>query len=123
MNPKALRAGDERLSPEERRANWESDMANNLHHDDALWLWAVKAAYVFLEWRGKRIMDPVLHGLFSMGLFDWTGEDVRLNQTTPAMCHVTVMGISLFRRIVENNVKVRLFAFCNLRQKANIVLA
>ena len=47
-------------------------MANDLHHDDALWLWAVKAAHVFVEWRGQGIMDPVLHGLFSMGLFDWT---------------------------------------------------
>jgi len=123
MNPKALRPGDERLSPEQRRANWENDMANDLHHDDALWLWAVKAAHVFLEWRTKGIMDPVLHGLFSMGLFDWTGEDNRLNQTTPAMRHATVMGVKLFQRIVENDVKVCLFAFCNLCQKANIVLA
>jgi len=98
-------------------------MANDLHHDDALWLWAVKAAHVFVEWRTQGIMDPVLHGLFSMDLFDWTGEDNRLNQTTPAMCHATVMGIKLFRRIVENDVKVHLFAFCNLCQKANIVLA
>ena len=60
-------------------------MANDLHHDDALWLWAVKAAHVFVEWRTQGIMDPVLHGLFSMGLFDWTGEDNRLNQTTPAI--------------------------------------
>jgi len=123
MDPKALKPGDESLSPEQRRANWENDMANDLHHNDALWLWAVKAAYVFLEWRGKGIMDPVLHGLFSMGLFDWIGEDVHLNQTTPAMRHATMMGISLFRRIMENDVKVCLFAFCNLREKANIVLA
>ena len=68
-------------------------------------------------------MDPVLHGLFSIGLFDWTGEDDHLHQTTPAMCHATVMGVSLFRRIMENDVKVRLFAFCNLCEKANIVLA
>ena len=78
MNPKALRPGDEKLTPEERRANWENDMANDLHHDDARWLWAVKAAHSFVEWRGQGIMDPVLHGLFSMGLFDWTGEDNRL---------------------------------------------
>jgi len=123
MNPKALRPGDEKLTPEQQQANWENDMANDLHHDDALWLWAVKAAHVFVEWRTQGIMDPVLHGLFSMGLFDWTGEDNRLNQTTPAMRHATVMGIKLFQRIVENDVKVHLFAFCNLCQKANIVLA
>ena len=66
--------------------------------------------------------DPVLHRLFAIGLFNWTGEDNHLNQTTPAMRHVTMMGVNLFRRIVENNAKVRLFAFCNLCKKANIVL-
>ena len=71
-------------------------MANNLHHDNTLWLWAIKSAHVFMEWRTKGIMDPVLHRLFTMGLFNWTGEDDRLHQTTPAMRHSTVMGISLF---------------------------
>ena len=104
------------LAPSER------DMANDLHHNDALWLWAAKAAHVFMEWRMKEIMDPVLHRLFAIGLFNWTGEDDCLHQTTPAMCHATVMGISLFCRIVENDTKVRLFAFCSLCEKANIVL-
>ena len=52
--------------------DWERDMANNLHNDDALWLWAAKAAHIFMEWRMKGIMDPVLHRLFAIGLFDWT---------------------------------------------------
>jgi len=59
MNPKALRPGDEKLSPEQRRANWENDMANDLHHDDALWLWAVKAAHVFVEWRGQGMFTQI----------------------------------------------------------------
>ena len=123
MDPKALKPGDERLSPEQHRVDWERDMANDLHNDDALWLWAVKAAHVFMEWRTKGIVDPVLYRLFNIGLFDWTGEDDRLHQTTPAMRHATVVGIHLFRRIIENDVKVHLFAFCNLCEKANIVLA
>ena len=98
-------------------------MANDLHHDDALWLWAVKSAHVFMEWRMKGIIDPVLHRLFAIGLFNWMGEDDCLHQTTSAMHHATVMGVSLFRRIVENDAKVCLFAFCNLCKKANIVLA
>jgi len=117
MDPTALKPGDEGHSPEQCRADWERDMANDLHHDDTLWLWAAKAAHVFMEWRMKGIMDPVLHRLFTMGLFDWTGEDNCLNQTTPAMCHATMMGISLFRQIVENNIKVCLFAFCNWARK------
>ena len=123
MDPNALKPGDEGRSPEQHRADWERDIANDLHHDAALWLWAVKAAHIFMEWRTKGVMDPVLHHLFAMGLFDWTGEDNRLNQTTPAMHHATVMGVNLFRRIVENDAKVRLFAFCSLCEKANIILA
>jgi len=84
-------------------------MANNLHNDDTLWLWAAKSAHVFLEWRMKEIMDPVLYCLFTMELFNWMGEDTHLNQTTPAIHHITVMGISLFCGTIENNIKVMLF--------------
>jgi len=45
MDPNALKPGDESRSPEQRRASWEKDMVNDLHHDDALWLWAAKAAH------------------------------------------------------------------------------
>jgi len=96
MDPNALKPGDEGRSPEQHRADWERDIANDLHHDAALWLWAVKAAHIFMEWRTKGIMDPVLHRLFAIRLFDWTGENYHLNQTTPAMWHATVMGINLF---------------------------
>jgi len=89
----------------------------------SVWLWAAKSVHIFLEWRTTGVMDPVLCQLFAMGLFDWMGEDNRLNQITPAMCHATMMGVSLFCRIVENDIKVCLFAFCNLCKKANIVLA
>ena len=79
MDPNALKPGDEGCSPEQRRAEWEKDMANDLHHDNALWLWAAKAGHTFMEWRTKGIMDPVLHRLFAIGLFDWMGEDDRLH--------------------------------------------
>ena len=55
-------------------------------------------------------MDPVLHHIFMMGLFDWSAPNNCLNQTTPAMRHVTVMGMKLFRRIHENDLKVLLLS-------------
>ena len=60
--------------------------------------------------------DHLSHGSHSslticIGLFNWMGEDNRLNQTTPAMHHVTMMGVSLFCQIVENDIKVCLFTF------------
>ena len=97
---------DERTSDKELHQHWERDMVNDLHNNDALWLWAAKSTHIFLEWRTKGIMDPVLHQLFAMGLFDWMGEDTHLNQTTPTMHHATVMGISLFCWIIENDIKV-----------------
>ena len=55
-------------------------------------------------------MDPVLHRIFAMGLFDWSAPNNCLNQTTPVMHHVTVMGMKLFWRIHENDLKVLLLS-------------
>ena len=45
-------------------------MVNNLHNDDTLWYWAANASHKFMEWRGKGVMDLVLHCIFAMG-FNW----------------------------------------------------
>ena len=63
-----------------------------------------------MEWRGQGVMDPVLHRIFTMGLFDWSAPNDRLNQMTPVMRHVTVMGMKLFQRIHENDLKVLLLS-------------
>ena len=97
MNPNKLNPGNEDHSVENRLHCWHNNMANDLHNYNALWLWATKAGHEFMEWRGQGVMDPVFHHIFTMGLFDWSAPNDRLNQTTPAMCHVTVMGIKLFR--------------------------
>ena len=55
-------------------------------------------------------MDPVLHRIFAMGLFDWSAPNDCLNQTTPAMWHATVMGMKLFWQIHENDLKVLLLS-------------
>ena len=116
MNPNKLNPGDENHSVENRLHRWHNDMANNLHNDDALWFWAAKASHEFMEWRGRGVMDLVLHHIFAMGLFDWSALNNCLNQTTPVMRHMTVMGMKLFRHIRENDLKVLLSVFFDLTE-------
>ena len=95
MNPDKLNPGSEELDSVTRLYHWCNNMANNLHNGNALWYWAAKASHEFMEWRGKGVMDPVLHCLFAMGLFDWSAPNNCLNQTTPAMCYVMVIALLL----------------------------
>ena len=61
MNPDKLKPRDKRLDSIARLYCWCNNMVNDLHNDDTLWHWAVKASHKFMEWRGKKVMDPVLH--------------------------------------------------------------
>jgi len=81
-------------------------MVNDLYNNNALWLWARKMSHQWMECHLNGMMDPVLHCLFAMGLFDWDGEDSCLNQTTPAIHHVTMMGCQLFKCSLEIKTKV-----------------
>ena len=63
--------GDKVSDPVAKCLCWWNDIVNDLYNDDALWFWAAKASHRFMEWRGKGIIDPVLHCLFTMGLFNW----------------------------------------------------
>ena len=110
MNPNKLNPGDEGHSAEHHLHCWHNNMANDLHNNDALWFWATKAGHEFVEWRGRGVMDLVLHHIFAMGLFDWSALNDCLNQTTLAMRHVTVMGMKLFWQIHENDLKVLLLS-------------
>ena len=97
MNPNKINPGDEGHSTEHCFHHWHNDMANNLHNDDVLWFWAAKASHEFMEWQGRGVMDPVLYRIFVMGLFNWSAPNDCLNQTTPVMQHVMVMGMKLFQ--------------------------
>ena len=41
-----------------------------------------------------------------MGIFDWKGHDIRLNQMTPAMWHSMAIATRLVPRILELESKV-----------------
>ena len=110
MNPNKINPRDEDHSVEHCLHCWHNDMANDLHNNDTLWFWAAKASHKFMEWRGQGVMDPILHQIFTMGLFDWTAPNDCLNQMTLVMRHAMVMGMKLFWRIHENDLKVLLLS-------------
>jgi len=85
---------------------WANTMNNDIHNNDTLWIWTGQTAHEWMTWHQAGSIDLVLHCIFAMGLFDWEGEDVCINQTTPAMCHTTVMGCQLFRHILSQEEKV-----------------
>ena len=114
------------ILPGEERFNvlqWHNDHLPELHNDDALWGFTLRASE---EVRINRIqgslMDPVLLHLFNMGIDQWTSPDHRTNSSIQVMRHGTVMASRLLDRILilENEVRVSLVRlFCNL--KSNFV--
>jgi len=101
-------AGEERLGELGREARWRRDEFRELHNDDALWAYAIRAHF---EWEAVRRSetDPVLLRLLHMGIHDWTGSDDRLHQATQAMRHSTAMATRLLSRIRTLEEKVTPF--------------
>jgi hypothetical protein len=85
---------------------WRRDTFPELHNDDALWAYMVRASEEYRLLDRGRLRDDVLRRLLRMGIYDWTGEDNRLNQTTPAMRHATAMVTRLVNRLLEVEEKV-----------------
>ena len=99
--PGVIIPGDEHLPAIGREARRQSDMFTDLHNDDTLWDYACRMSSDFDNWRVADRNDPVMIRLFRMGLYDWKDVDNRLNQTTPAMRHATVLSGRLFQRLLE----------------------
>ena len=99
--PGVIIPGDEHLPAVGREARRQSDVFTDLHNDDALWAYACRMSSDFDNWRVADRNDPVMIRLFRMGLYDWKDVDNHLNQTTPAMCHATVLSGRLFQRLLE----------------------
>ena len=99
--PGVIIRGDEHLPAIGREACRQSDVFTDLHNDDALWAYACRMSSDFDNWRVADRNDPVMIRLFRMGLYDWKDVDNRLNQTTLAMRHATVLSGRLFQRLLE----------------------
>ena len=65
---------------------WNEDPLDEVHYNDALWVYTIHA---FEEWKNRDITswnDPIMDWLFLMGCPDWTGVD-----------NCTVSGIQVMR--------------------------
>ena len=56
-----------------------------LHNDDALWAYALRASEEFWMLDCHRLNDETLYCLLDMGIFNWEKPDVLLNQAQQAV--------------------------------------
>ena len=66
-------------------ARWRQDDMPELHNDDALWAFAMRASEELRMLDRMRLNDDALYRLLRMGIFDWKGNDELLNQSQQAM--------------------------------------
>jgi len=94
---------------EERRRR---DRFLGLHHDDILWANMIWAHQDLLALDRKVMTDDVLYDLLKMGILDWSSPNERLNQTTPAMRHATVMQMRMLAQHLELEDKISPVLLC-----------
>ena len=71
---------------------WKNETFNDLHYNDALWAYFIRA---FEEWHNCDIChwnNPVFDQLMIMGAKDWMGENHQFAQSIQAMWFMFVMG-------------------------------
>ena len=105
MRKGKILAGEEHLSVQGCEAQWKNDMFCKLHKDDVLWAYMIWCSDELAK-MNSQLKGPVMGKLLHMGMFDWTGVDSRLNQTTPAMHHATAIASRLTTRLLEEESKV-----------------
>ena len=71
---------------------WANDILNECYFDDRLWGYTIRIVEELQTHDPAIFMDGVLYNLMRMGVMDWTGENVRMNQTTQAMRLATVLA-------------------------------
>ena len=61
-------------------AHWRQDAMPELHNDDALWAFALRASEELHMLDHQRLNDNALYCLLQMGIFNWTRPDTLLNR-------------------------------------------
>ena len=84
MRHGVIRAGQSSWDAKEE-ARWKQDAMPELHNDDALWAYAMRASEEFRMLDRQALNDETLYHLLDMGIFDWRGEDKLLNQAQQAV--------------------------------------
>ena len=79
-----IRAGQTTWNAAEE-ARWKQDAMPELHNDDALWAFSMRASEELRMLDRMRLNDDALYRLLHMGIFDWKKPDELLNQSQQAI--------------------------------------
>ena len=88
------------ILPGEQRFNkecWVNDILNECYYNDCLWGYTIRVVEELRTPDPAVFTDGVLYNLMRMGVMDWTGENVRMNQSTQAMHLATALASRLIR--------------------------
>ena len=87
--------------------DWNEDPFIEIHFDDALWAYTIRA---FEEWKNHDVdqwTDPIVDCLMLMGCPDWIDPDCCMSAGIQAMWFAMVFGLCLQQRIIRGEVEVR----------------
>ena len=88
------------ILPREQRFNkecWADDILNECFFDDRLWGYTICIVEELQTHNPAIFTNGVLYNLMRMGVMDWTGENVRMNQSTQAMRLATALASRIIR--------------------------
>ena len=66
-------------------ARWKQDTMPELHNDDMLWAYSLRASKEYQMLNCTCLNDETLYRLLDMGIFDWKKPDVLMNQAQQAI--------------------------------------
>ena len=79
------------------KEHWADDILNECFFDDRLWGYMICIVEELQTHDPAVFTDGVLYNLMQMGVMDWTGENVRMNQSTQAMHLATALASWIIR--------------------------
>ena len=85
--------GEQRFSEE----RWANNILNKCYFNDCLWGYTIRVVEELRTHDPAVFTDGVLYNLMRMGVMDWTGENIRMNQSTQAMHLATALASRIVR--------------------------
>ena len=61
-------------------AHWKQDAMPELHNNDALWAYLLRASEEYQMLDHTHLNNEILYCLLDMGIFDWEKPDIFMNQ-------------------------------------------
>ena len=84
MRHGVIRAGQTSWDAAEQN-RWKQDAMPELHNDDALWAFTMRALEEYRQLDRQQLNDETLYRLFDMGIHDWKKPDTLLHQAQQAI--------------------------------------